>query len=106
MDFTKIMKQAKEMQQKVQDAQAELENKEVEGSAGAGMVKVTMTAKSVAKKVEIDPSLIEAKDKEMIEDLVTAAFNDAKNKADDLTEKVMKEATDGLALPPGINMPF
>jgi len=106
MNIQKMMKQAQEMQQKMQDMQAQLADEEAEGSAGGGMVVVTLTGKSEMKKIHIDPSLIDPEDKEVLEDLIIAAFNDAKTKVEDTMASKMSELTGGLGLPPGMKLPF
>jgi nucleoid-associated protein EbfC len=103
-DLMGIMKQAQAMQQKMQDVQAELDILEVEGSAGGGMVKVTMTAKGQAKTVRIDPSLLNPDEAEIVEDLVLAAMNDARGKAERAAQEKMEEITKGLPLPPGLKL--
>lgn len=101
-----LMKQAKAMQEKMESMQAELENLEVTGEAGAGMVRATMTAKGAVRQVKIDPSLLDPNDPEMVEDLVVAALNDAKRRADETMKERMSEVTGGLDLPPGMKLPF
>jgi DNA-binding YbaB/EbfC family protein len=103
-DLMGIMKQAQAMQQKMQDVQAELDTIEVEGSAGGGAVKITMTAKGQLKSVSIDPSLLNPDEKEIVEDLVMAAANDARVKAERTTQERMAELTKGLPLPPGLKL--
>lgn len=100
-----LMKQAQAMQDNMKKAQEQLALIEVEGVAGAGMVKVVMTCKNDVKRVSIDPSLL-ADDKDMLEDLVAAAFNDAVRKATATSEEKMGGLTSGMALPPGFKMPF
>ncbi|MBE1299154.1 MAG: YbaB/EbfC family nucleoid-associated protein [Alteromonadaceae bacterium] len=100
-----IMKQAQQMQEQMQKAQEELANMEVIGEAGAGMVKVTMLGNHNVKRVEIDESLMED-DKDMIEDLLAAAVNDAVRKVAETSQKRMSELTGGMPLPPGFKMPF
>ena len=100
-----LMKQAQAMQQNMQKAQEELANTEVEGSSGAGLVKVTMTCKHDVRRVAIDPSLL-ADDKDMLEDLVAAAFNDAVRRAEELSAEKMGKLTAGMPLPPGMKFPF
>ncbi|MDX1467527.1 YbaB/EbfC family nucleoid-associated protein [Halomonas denitrificans] len=100
-----IMKQAQEMQEKMQKAQEEVAKAEVQGEAGAGMVKVTMNGRHDVSKVELDPSLME-EDKELLEDLLAAAVNDAVRKVEADSKARMEEATAGLNLPPGFKMPF
>ena len=99
-----LMKQAQAMQQKMQDVQAELDTVEVEGAAGGGMVKLTMTAKGQIKAVSIDPSLLTADEKEIVEDLIVAACNDARTKAERVMQERMAEVTKGLPLPPGLKL--
>ncbi|WP_416898382.1 MAG: YbaB/EbfC family nucleoid-associated protein [Minwuia sp.] len=101
-----LMKQAKAMQEKMETMQAELESLEVTGESGAGMVRVTMTAKGVLQKVKIDPSIVDPADPEMLEDLIVAAHNDAKRRADETMKEKMSEVTGGLDLPPGMKLPF
>ncbi|MGO4707187.1 YbaB/EbfC family nucleoid-associated protein [Microvirga sp. 2MCAF38] len=103
-DIMGLMKQAQAMQQKLQDAQAELENVEVEGSSGGGAVVVKITAKGQLRAINIDPSLMNADEKEILEDLIVAAMNDAKGKADRATEERMSALTKGLPLPPGLKL--
>ncbi len=103
-DLMGIMKQAQAMQQKMQDVQAELDTVEVEGSSGGGFVKVRMTAKGQMKAVSIDASLLVADEKEIVEDLVVAAANDARAKADRAMQERMEEVTKGLPLPPGLKL--
>jgi DNA-binding YbaB/EbfC family protein len=100
-----IMKQAQEMQERMQKNQEELANIEVIGEAGAGMVKVTMTCNHSVRRVEIDQSLMED-DKDMIEDLVAAATNDAVRRVQETTKDKMADVTGGMPLPPGFKMPF
>ena len=103
-DLMGIMKQAQAMQQKMQDVQAELDRIEVEGSAGGGMVKVVTSAKGQAKSVRIDPSLLVPDEKEIVEDLIVAAANDARGKAERAMQERMEEITKGLPLPPGLKL--
>lgn len=103
-DIMGLMKQAQAMQQKMADLQTELETVEVEGAAGGGMVKVTLTAKGAARAVSIDPSLMVADETEILEDLVLAAFNDARVKADRAAGERMAEITKGLPIPPGLKL--
>jgi len=100
-----LMKQAQQMQENMQKLQAKIAEMEVEGAAGAGLVKVVMTGKHDVKRVSIDPSLL-ADDKEMLEDLVAAAMNDAVRKVETLVSEKMAAATAGLPLPPGMKLPF
>ncbi len=100
-----IMKQAQQMQENMQKAQAEIANLEVTGEAGGGMVSVVMTGKHDLKRVNIDPTLME-EDKEMIEDLLAAAVNDAVRKVESTTQEKMAGVTGGMELPPGMKLPF
>jgi hypothetical protein len=100
-----LMKQAQQMQAKMQKAQEEIANMEVIGESGAGMVKVTMTGSHSVKRVQIDESLM-SDDKELIEDLVAAAFNDAVRRVEEQNKAKMAELTGGMQLPPGFKMPF
>lgn len=100
-----LMKQAQAAQENMKKAQEALALVEVEGQSGAGMVKVVMTCKNDVKRVTIDPSLL-AEDKDMLEDLVAAAFNDAVRKAEATSAEKMGGAMQGMQLPPGFKMPF
>jgi DNA-binding YbaB/EbfC family protein len=100
-----IMQQAQRMQENLKRAQEEIAKLEVTGSAGGGMVKVTINGRHEARRVEIEPS-IAAGDKEMLEDLVAAAFNDANNRLAELTQQKMGEVSAGMSLPPGFKLPF
>lgn len=100
-----MMKQAQAMQDNMKRMQEQLATIEVEGQSGAGLVKVVMTCKNDVKRVSIDPSLL-GDDKDMLEDLVAAAFNDAVRKAEATTNEKMGGLTAGLQLPPGFKMPF
>jgi hypothetical protein len=100
-----LMKQAQQMQENMKRAQDELALLEVEGQSGAGLVKVTMTCKHDVKRVVIDPSLL-ADDKDMLEDLVAAAFNDAVRRAEEVSTEKMGKLTAGMPLPPGMKFPF
>jgi DNA-binding YbaB/EbfC family protein len=106
VDFMGMMKKAQAMQEKLQEAQEELGRIEVQGASGGGMVAVTMTAKGDLKSVSIDPSLLTPADKEMVEDLILAAFGDAKGKAERAAADKMQALTAGLPLPPGLKLPF
>ena len=103
-DLMGIMKQAQAMQQKMQDVQAELDTIEVQGSSGGGVVTVTMTAKGQMKAVSIDRSLLNADEKEIVEDLIVAAANDARAKAERTMQERLEEVTKGLPLPPGLKL--
>ncbi|AGY92236.1 hypothetical protein SPICUR_06340 [Spiribacter curvatus] len=99
-----MMKQAQRMQEEMQKAQSELAEMEITGQAGGGMVSVVMTGRHEVRRVSIDESVYD--DREMVEDLVTAAFNDAAQKLEQETQDRMGGLTDGLNLPPGMKMPF
>lgn len=105
-DMFGLMKQAQAMQQKMQDLQAEVENIVVEGQSGGGMVRVSMTAKGAMRGVEIDPSLLQASEKEILEDLLVTAHEDARRKGEALVAEKMQAITAGLPLPPGMKLPF
>jgi DNA-binding YbaB/EbfC family protein len=105
-DMFGLMKQAQAMQAKMQEMHAELERIEVEGQAGGGMVRVTMTAKGQMKGLAIDDQLLKADEKVILEDLIVVAHEDARKKAERVMEEKMKSATAGLALPPGMKLPF
>jgi nucleoid-associated protein EbfC len=100
-----LMRQAQQMQENLKKAQDALADLLVEGAAGGNLVKVTMTCRHDVKRVEIDPSLL-AEDKDMLEDLVAAAFNDALRKAEATSQERMASVTAGLPLPPGMKLPF
>jgi DNA-binding YbaB/EbfC family protein len=100
-----LMKQAQTMQDNMKKMQDQLATIEVEGQSGAGLVKVVMTCKNDVKRVSIDPSLL-GEDRDMLEDLVAAAFNDAVRKAEATTQEKMAGISAGLPLPPGFKMPF
>ena len=101
-----IMRMAQNVQQQLADAQGKLDQIEVEGAAGGGMVKVKASAKGRIIGVSIDPSLLNPGDKEVLEDLVAAAFNDARTKADAVSSEEMQKMTSGLPLPPGFKLPL
>jgi DNA-binding YbaB/EbfC family protein len=103
-DIMGLMKQAQGLQQKMADAQAQLDTIEVEGASGGGTVKVRMTAKAATKSVSIDPSLMAPDEKEILEDLLVAALNDARGKAERAVQESMAEVTKGLPLPPGLKL--
>lgn len=100
-----LMKQAQLMQENLQKAQNKIAEMEVEGVSGAGMVKVLMNGKHDVKRVTIDPSLM-GDDKEMLEDLIAAAVNDAVRKVENATQEMMASVTAGMPLPPGMKFPF
>lgn len=105
-DIMGLMKKAQEMQARMADMQAEMENMLIEGQSGGGVVKVTLTAKGVMKAVAIDPSLLKEDEKEIVEDLIIAAHEDARKKAESVMAEKMKDMTAGLPLPPGMKLPF
>ena len=100
-----LMKQAQQMQENMRKVQESLESIEVEGQSGAGLVKVVMTCKHQVKRVSVDPSLL-GEDKDMLEDLVMAAFNDAVRKVETTSQEKLSGFTAGLNLPPGMKLPF
>ena len=100
-----LMKQAQQMQERMQKMQEEIAQLEVIGESGAGLVKVTINGAHNCRRIEIDPSLMED-DKEMVEDLVAAAFNDAVRRAEELQKEKMARVTAGMPLPPGMKFPF
>ena len=104
MDLMKMMKQAQEIQGRMQKMQAELEATEVTGSAGGGLVSVILSAKGALKKISIDASLMKPAEKEIVEDLIAAAHADARAKAERAMEEKMRELTGGLPLPPGLKL--
>lgn len=106
MDIGKLMKQAGEMQAKMQEMQEQLADLEATGEAGGGMVKVTLNGKGYAKAVAIERSLMKEDEGEILEDLIAAAINDAKSKLETETQARMKDMTAGLPLPPGMKLPF
>ena len=101
-----MMKQAQQLQKKMSEAQEKLNSIEVEGVSGGGMVKVIATAKGEIKRIMLDESLMSKDEKEMTEDLIVAAINDAKLKGEVAAQEEMKSVTGGIPLPPGMKMPF
>jgi len=101
-----LMRQAQQMQDKMKQVQDSLEQEIVEGQSGAGLVKISMTCKHIVKQVAIDPSLMsaDADDRETLQDLMTAAFNDAALKAEQVSQQRMSAVTAGLPLPPGMKL--
>lgn len=104
-DLNELMKKAAEMQEKMQKAQEEMANREVVGEAGAGLVKVTMTGRHDVRRVNIDPSLL-AEDKEVLEDLLAAAVNDAVRKVEQGSKSELGDMLSGMGMPGGFKMPF
>lgn len=105
-DISQIMRQAQAMQAKITEAQKKLEAMEVEGTAGGGMVKLRITGKNALLSVSIDPSLMVADEREILEDLIKAAHDDARRKLDDAQGEEMKGLSGGLGILPGFKMPF
>jgi DNA-binding YbaB/EbfC family protein len=105
-DFDDIMRMAQEAQAKLMQANENLDKVEVQGASGGGLVKVRASAKGRIISVEIDESLLQPSEKQMVEDLVAAAINDARAKADEAAQASMQDVTGGLQLPPGFKMPF
>jgi DNA-binding YbaB/EbfC family protein len=103
-DFLGLMKQAAELKSKMEAMQAELEAVEVDGTSGGGLVSVRLTGKGEMKSVKIDASLIKPSEKEIVEDLIVAAFTDARRKAEVIMQEKMKSVAGGLPLPPGMNL--
>jgi DNA-binding YbaB/EbfC family protein len=101
-----MMKQVQQMQSRMAEMQAKLEEETVTGVAGGGLVRVTLNGKGTMKGVDIDPSLLVADEKEIVEDLVMAAHTDARSKVEKMMAEQMKEVTGGMALPPGFQMPM
>ncbi|MGH7120056.1 MAG: YbaB/EbfC family nucleoid-associated protein [Acetobacteraceae bacterium] len=101
-----LMKQASEMQERMQEMQAKLAAMECEGSAGAGLVSVVLNGKGELKRVRIDPKLATPEDREMLEDLLVAAHAEAKRQIEALTAEEMQKVTGGISLPPGMKLPF
>ncbi|AJA44784.1 YbaB/EbfC family nucleoid-associated protein [Frischella perrara] len=101
-----LMKQAQQMQARMQKVQEEIAQMEVTGESGAGLVKVTVNGAHNCRRVTIDPSLFADDDKDMLEDLIAAAFNDASRRLEDAQKEKMSQVTGGMPLPPGFKMPF
>jgi DNA-binding YbaB/EbfC family protein len=106
MDFLGMMKQAKALQEKMQGIQAEIAALEATGTAGAGLVTVTVDGKGGLKRIRIDPTLAKPEETEILEDLIVAAANDARVKAEAIAAEKMKALTAGIPLPPGMSLPF
>jgi len=105
-DLMGMMKQAKELQEKMQSLQDEAAALSIEGSAGGGLVKVMVNGKSEMKSIHIDPSLLKPEEAEIVEDLIVAAYGDARQKSEAALAEKMRALTGGLALPPGMKLPF
>ena len=106
MDIQQIMKQAAEMQQKMQTMQEHMAEREMEGESGGGLVKIRLTGKGVVTKVEVSPELLKPEEKEVLEDLIAAAFNDTKNKIEDAFADEMRQVTTEMGLPADLKLPF
>lgn len=104
-NITQLMKQAQQMQQKMAEMQSKMELLEVEGTSGAGMVQLTISGKNQIKSLKINPSLVDPSEVEVLEDLIIAAFNDAKSKLDSQTAEEMSKVTGGMNIP-GLKLPF
>ncbi len=105
-DFLGMMKQAAQLQSKMQELQAELDRIEVMGTSGGGMVTVMLSAKGDLRGVKLDPSLLKPDEAEIVEDLLVAAHADARRKAEETMQDKMKALTGGMSLPPGMKLPF
>ena len=105
-DISQIMRQAQQMQAKINEAQKKLEAMEVDGSSGGGMVKLRITGKNALVGISIDPSLMAADEREILEDLIKAAHDDARRKLEDTQNEEMKGLSGGLGILPGFKMPF
>jgi DNA-binding YbaB/EbfC family protein len=105
-DMAKLMSKAKEMQEKMGEAQERIAAMEVSGESGAGMVKAVCSAKGQLKSLWIDPSLFVPEDREVVEDLIVAAIREAQERASAAAAEIMAKATEGLPLPPGMKLPF
>lgn len=106
INIPNMMKQAQQIQKKMSEVQEKLKSIEVEGTSGGGMIKVKASAKGEIKQVLIDETLFNKDEKEITEDLIVAAVNDAKQKAEEATQEEMKNVTGGISLPPGMKLPF
>jgi len=106
VNINQIMKQAQAMQKKMNDMQEQFSQQDFTGTAGGGLISITINGKGEMRKISIDPTLVEKDDVEVLEDLIMAAFNDAKKKADESTEGAMSDAMGGMGLPPGFKLPF
>ena len=105
-DIMGLMKQAQAMQSRMQELQGELELVEVEGQSGGGAVRIVLSAKGVMRGVTLDPSLLVASEKDMLEDLIVTAHEDARHKGEAVAQERMKSVTAGIPLPPGMKLPF
>lgn len=105
-DIGKLFKQAQEMQSRMSEMQDKLEELEVAGDSGGGMVAVTLNGKGIMQRVKIDPTLLDPQEPELLEDLITAAHNDAKGRLEARVQEEMSKLTGGMSLPPGFKLPF
>jgi hypothetical protein len=101
-----LMKQASQMQSKMEEMQARLQTMEIDGESGAGMVRVTLNGKGDLRRIKLDPKIVDPTDTEVLEDLILAAHRDARNKVDATSAAEMQKLTGGLQLPPGMKLPF
>lgn len=106
MNINKMLQQAQKLQSQMAEMQSKIANMEVEGSSGGGMVKVTVTGDNTVKAISIDPKIINAEEKEMLEDLIVAALRDGQTKAQELSQSEMSSLTAGMPMPPGMKFPF
>ncbi len=106
VNFNQFVKQAQGMQKKMQELQDQMNNKEYLGKAGGGLVNITVTGRGEVRKIDINSSLLNTEEKEILEDLIIAAFNDAKQKVDKDSQESLNGAFGDLSLPPGIKLPF
>ena len=105
-NMSQIMKQAKAMQEKMAEMQKKIEETEIEGSSGGGAVKIVMNGKHEVKNLFIDPSIVNSEEKEVLEDLIIAALNDANKKIAENTNDQLGSISGGMGLPPGLKLPF
>jgi nucleoid-associated protein EbfC len=105
-NFTQMMKMAQQAQARMGELQASLEQAEMTGAAGGGMVQVTLTGKGDVRRIKIDPALVVAEETEVLEDLILAAFKDAKARVDSFAAEEMSKLTGGMPMPPGFKLPF
>jgi|ERR1043166_4505857 DNA-binding YbaB/EbfC family protein len=101
-----MMRQAQEMQQKLAELQRQLKEKDIDGAAGGGLVKITMNGRGEAKQITLDPKIVDRSDVPMLEDLIVAAINDARAKIEEHVESETRKAMGGVNLPPGVKLPF
>ncbi|BFD46719.1 MAG: YbaB/EbfC family nucleoid-associated protein [Rickettsia endosymbiont of Sergentomyia squamirostris] len=106
VNFNQFLKQAQSMQKKMQEMQEQMASTEYSGKAGGGLVNITVSGRGEVRKVSIDTSLLKETEKELLEDLIVAAFSDAKSKVDEDSQNSMSDALGNIGLPPGLKMPF